>query len=488
MQRVVVHSFTPVACRVLAIVLGGALGFIGPSQAQPASRFALSAELAVPANAAVVRVSVPTEVLAGLHSSQGDDLRVVNGNDAMLPFAIMAEQASPLAAAPVQTLPGYPIYAHAALARETPSLRITEQDGQRLVELGGAAAPLPQQRLRGLLYDTRAVEEPVRSIVIRGDLPRNELLHASLMSSRDLKDWQPVALRQPLFQFDDEGPGNSRIRLPAPLSLKDQYLRLSWTDTEQFPEAAIGLEFEPAVLERAPDAWPLGPPVRQGEDFAEWLLPSGYAVQALRLHSQADNSLMPVRILTRERDDQPWRTVTHTVVYHLPAQAPGPASAAAGINMAVDTASDTAQRRNPALPLASMAGRLAKQLRIEAEHGFSLASNPIELALDYTPMQLVFVASGQGPYRLLAGAGEVPAMRLPLSTVMPGYQPGLEQRLPEAQLVAVHSLSPAATQSTAWMAAWLNQRMLLWAVLLAAVLVLGAIAVSLLRAANDKQP
>lgn len=461
---IAVKPFAQGAHRYAAAALWCALGCMAIAQAQPTSRFALSAEMAVPANAAVVRVKLPLEVLAGLHSSQGEDFRVVNGNDAMLPFAIVAAPASQVGAVPVmQAFKGYPIYEQAALGQATPALRIIENNGQRLVELSGATAPV-QQRLRGLLYDTRGVQASVRSIAIRGDLPPNELLHVTLMRSHDLKDWQAVAVQQPLFQFEEGGPGNSRIRLQAPLSLKDQYLRLSWDDGEPFPEAEIGLELAPAQTPRPPDVWPLGQALKQGEDFAEWALPAGYAVQALRVQSQADNSLMPVRILTREHDGLPWRMVANTVVYRLPAQQ--------------EDAPTMAERRNPALPLA---GSLASQLRIEAADGYVLAGQALELALEYTPMSAVFVASGQGPFRLLAGADAVQSLRLPISTVMPGYQAGMEERLPEAQVLFVQHVPQPEVPAQSWLAAWLNQRTLLWAVLIGAVVVLGALALNVLR-------
>lgn len=457
--------------RYAALFVCAALGLVLPAQAQPVSRFALSADLAVPASASVVRMSVPTGVLAGLHSQQGDDIRLVNGVDAMLPFAITAEPGAQQAPAPTQLLRGYRIEAPAALAQQTPSLRIIENDGRRLVELGGSEPPLTQQRLRGLLYDTRAVDKPVQSIQIRGELPRNELLQVTLMSSRDLKDWYPVAQPQPLFQFDDEGPGNKRIRLNAPLSLKDQYLRLSWADSVQFPEVDLALEFEAETAARVPDYWPLGPAVKQGDTFAEWRLPAGYAVQALRLQSQAANSLLPVRILTREGDEQAWRMVAHTVVYSLPAQTAEATSAAQA-------------QSNAAL---AVADSLSRQLRIEVGQGYSLAHNPIEAGLEYTPMQVVFVASGPGPFRLLAGADAVPPMRLPLTTVMPGYQPGMEHRLPEAQVLAVSQVVQPEAPSAGFVSRWLNQKLLLWGILILAVCVLAVIALSVLRASQAER-
>ncbi|THJ34973.1 DUF3999 domain-containing protein [Lampropedia aestuarii] len=471
MQSVARQQTHQNAGRYAVFFVCAVLACVWQAQAQPVSRFALSADLAMPASASVVRMSVPTEVLAGMHSQQGDDLRLVNGVDAMLPFAITAELGAVQAPAPTQVLRGYRIEAPAALAQQTPSLRIIENDGRRLVELGASESAQPQQRLRGLLFDTRAVDKPVQSIEIRGELPRNELLQVTLMGSRDLKDWYPVAQPQPLFQFDDEGPGNSRIRLNASQSLKGQYLRLSWADSVQFPEVDLALEFEAETAAREPDYWPLGPAVKQGDTFAEWLLPAGYAVQGLRLQSRTANSLLPVRILTRERDEQPWRMVGNTVVYSLPAQA-------AEANGAAQPQSNAAL---------AVAHSLSRQLRIEVDQGFSLAHNPIEAGLEYTPMQVVFVASGPGPFRLLAGADAVPPMRLPLTTVMPGYQPGMEHRLPEAQVLAVTPVVQPEAPSAGFVSRWLNQKLLLWGILILAVCVLAAIALSVLRTSQAER-
>ncbi|WP_158291787.1 DUF3999 family protein [Lampropedia puyangensis] len=452
-----------------------------PAQAQPASRFAWSAELVMPAHASMVRASVPVAVLAGLHSDQGDDLRVVNGSGAMLPFAFVEEKTGQVPTpAPAKVFKGYPLYAPAALAQQTPALRIIERDGERMVELAGASSPASAQAqeaqaLRGLLYDTREVSGAVRSLSIRGDFPRNTLLQVSVMSSHDLKNWHLVAQAQPLFQFDENGPVNSRIRLETPLQLQGQYLRLSWDNGASLAEALIELEFEPAVAPLPPQTWPLGTPSKQAEDFMQWSLPSRHAVQALRLQAVGANTLLPVRILTRNSENTPWRWVADTVVYQL---------ADTNVDPTGPAFASMASQSNPSLPLHAALG---SQLRIEPANGYTLANNPIQVALDYSPMQVVFVATGEAPFQLLGGADGVQPMRLPLSTVMPGYQAGMENRLPEAQVLAVQG-SAQTLQGPGLRQKWWNQRILLWVILGAAVLVLGAIALNVLRATAAPPP
>ncbi|MEZ5629749.1 MAG: DUF3999 family protein, partial [Burkholderiaceae bacterium] len=101
------------------------------------------------------------------------------------------------------------------------------------------------------------------------------------------------------------------------------------------------------------------------------------------------------------------------------------------------------------------------------------------------PAQLVFVASGGPPFTLAAGRADAAGTYLPLPSLIPGYEPGAQGRLPEAILagaapaVATPTAAPVATIAPG------GQRDLrqwtLWAVLVAGVLALGGMAWALMR-------
>jgi hypothetical protein len=114
------------------------------------------------------------------------------------------------------------------------------------------------------------------------------------------------------------------------------------------------------------------------------------------------------------------------------------------------------------------------------------------VALEFEPVQLVFVASGSGPFTLAAGlAGSDGALNayLPLPSLVPGYQPRQEDSLPLARLAAdaapesVQASPPAPTtvQAGAASEGTPTRTLVLWGVLLAGVLLLGGMAWALVR-------
>jgi hypothetical protein len=98
-------------------------------------------------------------------------------------------------------------------------------------------------------------------------------------------------------------------------------------------------------------------------------------------------------------------------------------------------------------------------------------------------VQLVFLASGQPPFTLAAGRTDAPAADLPLTSLIPGFQPGAQTRLPVAAL----SGDPSATLTVPTTAPGAQndpRQWILWVVLLAGVLVLGSMAWVLIRQLN----
>ena len=121
-------------------------------------------------------------------------------------------------------------------------------------------------------------------------------------------------------------------------------------------------------------------------------------------------------------------------------------------------------------------------MQVDARGGGFSSAPQLQYAL--SGQRLVFLARGEGPYRLLLGNAKAASVELPLATLMPGYSSEQLRELPKATLLlASAQAAPEQTQSGAVageaQADW--QRLALWAVLLAGVLLLGGMAYSLLR-------
>ena len=441
-----------------------------PCAAQNVNDFSARATVSAPAGSSIVRVALPPTSLAAMRSVDGADIRVFNASGALLPFALInAAAQTPQSTETIgPKIPALPIYALESTSASTPTLRIEEGPKGRVIQYSGSSAPTATTReARGLLFDTRSIEGDVRAVDLTGVLPVGSIVKLSLDASTDLKTWRSLASDAPVFDFGAGAPSSRRVVLASAQSLKNQYVRLTWSGAAPLPIDALQIVSANAAAAVAPLRVEHGAPSNATDEAVEWTLSTGLRASAMHLQTSAPNALMPVRILTRPRVGDPWRVVTSTVVYRLNAASAG------GSNT------------NPSVALSAP---LDMHVRVEPHAGYRLAGVPLTLALEYPPMHAVFVASGNGPFVVASGKSALVSAALPVATVMPGYVSGAEYALPVLQAIAVGGTdaagSGAATSSA--MPSWINKSTLLWAVLGLAVLVLGGLAISLLRAPVKK--
>jgi hypothetical protein len=347
------------------------------------------------------------------------------------------------------------------------------QNGQQQsvwVQLGAGAAASASAgatRLRAALFDTRALKEPVSAVVVRARLPANMPVRITLSTSPDLASWTPVAAQGRVYRFDGEGaPFNDRLELAAPLRLQDRYLRLDWEGQEGvIVDSVVGLLAAGEVRRELP-ALALAAGVPEGPGAVEWQLGFATPIAKLELTTARANTLVPVRILGRNQPSDPWRLLADTVVYRL---------GAAG-----------QENTNPAAVLHQPS---VHWLRVEATHGMRLEGVPLTARLLFEPVDVVFPAGSAAPYQLVAGRAGTGSAALPLAMLAATTTTRLEA-LPAVRIAATRSEPlPGAGRWNQWLPRGVDQKTAaLWLVLVVGVLLLGAVAWSLLRQVNAKRP
>ena len=123
-------------------------------------------------------------------------------------------------------------------------------------------------------------------------------------------------------------------------------------------------------------------------------------------------------------------------------------------------------------------------MRVEALRGYNLAGVPLTLALEYPPLDLLFVATGAGPFTIASGSASTGAQStaIPVATLLPDYKPGAEFALPKLVANVSANQKPAKPDAaTQWTEITSQKSFWLWGVLGLAVVVLGGLALSLLR-------
>ena len=465
-------------------------GGLWAADANSPQSYAQRLPLATVPGAALQRVALPAQVLAALQTADYRDIRIFNAQGQPVPMALAAGgSATVLAATEKQiTLPAYPILGGAGasagtLAQEGLSLRIEEQ-GRRVVQIntsaGTPAAPSGQQVL-GALFDTRTLGAPAVSLALDVDLPPAQPVSFQVATSRDLTHWSPLASTVLYRAPAQEGAagaaqlGSSTIHLTG-ADLKDQYLRVTWAPAQGGVDLAANVALRGATVTTSRSAAAAARPTVQVNLPTQnkphelgFSLPFATPVAAIGITPQGSNVLVPVRVLGRNSNQQPWTSLAQAVVYSLQT---------AGVD-----------QRSAAITLPSYQGNSWRDIRVEADTKTPGFTAPPAVSVEFDPVQLVFVASGDAPFTLAAGLPATDAQAaasayLPLQSLVPGYQPAQENTLPLArtEVAAAGAANvPASVQAPDLSNKTSTKTMVLWGVLLAGVLALGLMAWALAR-------
>jgi hypothetical protein len=469
------HSASLVLAGVLTAAATGMAGAVAAAEAVNPAEFAWRGNLVLPAGASLARVDLPVEALLRLQSSAAQDVRVFNAAGEVVPFAVLRKSDVVRATPVVQTraYAAHPLFTSSTSGKPAGGAVEVRVDASgngtsawvRWDGNAGKSLPADAQPLQAALFDTRAEKQTLAALDIKGEWPRNALVHLELASSDDLLDWTPLPVKGPLFRFDGaDAPSNSTLELQQAQSLQGRYLRLRWAGQEGVKVQSFTARVAATLSLPAPvrAALPAGTP--DGSSLT-WALPFATPMAALHLQALQDNTLVPVRISGRNDAAQLWRTLASSVVYRL----------------------DTVGQGSSNAPVA-LQGASVRALRVESSNGLPLPSGGLQATVEFAPVQLAFLASGAGPYTLAAGRANTAAAavdagllgsvssaklaELPVATVQQ-----LRADAPDAPHVWAAALLPAGTSL---------RSLLLWGVLLVGVLVLAGVAYSLLRQLNTK--
>ena len=457
---------------VFLVLLGGGADALAADAPLP-SEFAWRGTLALPAGVSLARVDVPVQALLRMQSSVAHDLRVFNGAGAVVPFALLGRADLSGAAQVVQTgsYKAYPLFTATGIGkapRGGVEVRV-ESAGQHSTawvrmdsaDAGAGAPAADAQPLQAALFDLRTEKQTLEALVLVLDMPHNALVPITVSTSVDLKEWTTVVTKGPLFQFDGaDAPATTSLELRQALMVEGRYLRLAWPG--QSGVSVRSLVARVATTQTAPaparSALPLGTP--DGGNALNWTLPFATPVAALHLQAVQDNTLVPVRIQGRGDATQPWRTLASSVVYRL------------------DTVGQGSS--NPPTPLH---GASVRALRVETSQGAALPPGGLQATVEFAPLQLAFLASGAGPFTLVVGRTNTAPAAVDAS-LLGSVAPDRLNALPLATVASVEEqpVGVLAGAAFTWLPAGTSLRsVLLWLVLGLGVLVLGAVAYSLMR-------
>jgi hypothetical protein len=427
-------------------------------EAQPLRRedFAYGMELTISGKNAMYSLTLPAAIYKGCTRPDLGDLRVFNAHG---PVPHLLRQPQPeQTAKPAQDLPFFPLSAPAGASRAA-DFGIAIGSNGTLIAISAGGAEKPTQTVTAYLLDVSSLQHRPDWLDFAWQGQGEQFsVSVQLDSSDDLNRWQHVASAALAeLSFGGHKLLRNRIEL-GHNNAAGKYLRLSWPsgkDGVSLSAVKAGYESETRTQPRTVLTL-AGQPDAAAAGRAAWLYTTDgvFPVDQLNIRLPEQNSLAEFAVSSRADEKEQWQRRTSLLAWRLTVNS---------VNL-----------ENGTLHLAPTADRFWR-LETEASGGAA----PL-LELGWLPGQFVFMAQGERPYSLAYGRAGLEPARSQVGQLLRAVEPVsggslIEAAKAGAQTVLAGSSALVPKTELPWRV-WL-----LWAGLIAGVLVVGAMALKLFR-------
>jgi hypothetical protein len=426
------------------------------------------------------QLALPLAVYEGAASASLADLRVFNGQGELVPYALLRSESQSVSHQTESAVPFFPLAAPRKGSSGAGDISVTVRQSANgsLVSVQQQAARTGQgSKAAGVVIDASTLKGSIRSLRLVTGASAVPFHSFTLESSQDLQHWQVLKRDAQLVHLEHAGHRVDSNRVEWDRAA-GRYLRLLWEDPQHAPEiksvflGAVETSVNPPVriwtAEMAPSATQPG--------IYEYSWAGQMPLERVRINLPQINTLAPVTIQYlaarqrrahrlgwhRRREEPRWVDLAQTAIYRL--QAP----------QGEVKSSDIA-----------LHGTETNRLRlvVDAKSG-GIGNTPPTVQIGFVPRVLVFLARGNGPFVLAWGASGVEPASLPLSTLVPGYDGAASLKaapasLPPSGIVQGKPAAPAGKAGAEMSSP--SAKWVLWAVLAGGLLVLAAMARSLIR-------
>ena len=444
----------------LLLLTGASLAAADNAPLRP-DDFAYGIAIEPAADAPLQQVTLPAAVYQGATRADLGDVRVFNAAGEVVPHALR-RPAPPPAAGNWAELPLFPLRDSGTRRPEELSLRIEKSASGSIINVQSGAEAGKGAAVVAWLVDASADTRALQALDVNWRDPAAGGFSGRLRieASDDLRHWRTVTNDAALARLRHDGHLLERrqVKLTA---VRAKYLRLAWVEPE--PGVVItGVRAQYATVEAQPArewlalaAAPGGEPPGEFRFTATGRMP----VDRVRIRLPQPNMVAAMELRSRARDTDPWRWRASGLLYRLSQN---------GIELANDEfdVSGAGTDSHWQLTLLRHEGRTDTPL----------------VECGWVPQSLVFVARGDGPFRLAYGsAGLAPGDYSVEQLLQQFAVHGQADVTPQvARLGATVTLGGAERLQLPLSARpW--RRWLLWAVLGLGVVMLGWMAARLLR-------
>jgi len=368
--------------------------------------YALQLALEPAAGGALQRLALPPEALVAVRRADLGDIRIFDSRGKVVPIALVEEGADDSRRS--ASVPVYPVVGPAsALGNPGLSIRIEGNTVARVVTVDWSAPSVRNLTPpAAVLLDTRTLREPAHAIALDVDIPAGKPVTLTLLTSANLKDWEPLA-QKVLFRPGDGLAllGGATVALPG-VDLRDRYVGISWGGATGFMLRGANVTTSnaapPARTVVAASAVSLADAHELRFD-----LPDMARLAAIRLTEAASDGVIPAKLFGRDHPEDPWTLLSATTL-----------------------------RPGDGANLFDLSGLPMTSYRILADSRTAGFSAPPTLELMFDPVELLVALSGPPPYRLAVGQSAAPAAYLTLTEIASQGYPLKLADLPQARSAA----------------------------------------------------
>ncbi len=408
------------------------------------------------------------EVYQASHYDDLQDLTIHNAAGEQLPYALipyevlhpaqMVDEAKPLVIFPMQE----------SASKPTSDINIHLEKNADRTTIDVASNPTLQQQKTTYLFDLGKEHPTLKKLKVDWQGAEGKLIAVEAFSSNNLKDWNNIG-QSVLLKTSSAGQTILQNTIELYAFTQERYLQIRPAEVSgvDFKLTAVSTEYSKAQSLSLPQLWqPLVLLKREqannGIVNIDFESQGRYPASYLRINLPQQNTITNVQVLTRNQTDASWVTLINAPLYRL-----------------------NKQGRDTVNPDIKLNPKIARYWRLQFNqaNGGIGSENP-SLSVGWLAETVVWNARGKAPYTLQIGESSDTANAVPISNLIPDYRPEKIDTLPIANLNLTNNTAETAQNS--WVSAPDYKRWLLWAGLALGVLLLAAMAYSLLKTEHNK--
>jgi len=362
--------------------------------------FAYVADVETDAGKPFYELEIPAVVYERISRSDLGDLRVLNASGQVVPHGLRLARDEKTSQTETQDVPFFPLYQQAGKLPDDLHINIQRNADGEVIDIRSRPDEGETNRLAGYLLDLRKWKQPIDLLTLnwKSSADADFIRKLTVSSSQDLTRWHVIASGRPLVNLSYQGHQltDNNIQLSTGTT---KYLRLIFDDQQP------GLRLESIQVantrssQQQKQNW-LQATVTANKTPGEFEFEhdSKNLVRQLRIELPENNTVVRLKVLSRPNGDSPWRLRGSSLLYRLSVD---------GVDI-----------KQTKLPVT--ASRDRHWILLFDQQGGGLGSGLPQVELAWQPQNLVFVARGQAPYRVVWGSARVKPVLKNASQILVG--------------------------------------------------------------------